>query len=143
MPERPLLLLPKPVPVAKARRGGGGGSTKTPDATRQAARIGPQLQALETAFQNRAVTLAASPGTEAAELLLVIETVGSIQNFFRAVSSIPGLNWQLEWDDDVAPDEDFFDQERPAKTLQGYAYLMLGSQQAQRQMISLWQRWLN
>ncbi len=143
MPERPLLLLPKPVPVAKARRGGGGGKTVAPDMVRQVARIAPQFQALQTAFQSRAITLAASPGTETAELLLVIETAGPVQHFFRAVSKIPGLKWQFEWDDEVAPDEDFFDGANREKPLQGYAYLMLGNQQAVQQMLSFWQRWQN
>lgn len=143
MSEKPLLLLPKPVDVTKGRRRGGQGTLHTPTLARQAARVGPQFQALQAAFRERSVMLADSPGSAPAELLLVIETVGPVQDFFRAVSKIPGLRWQLEWDDEIEPDADFYDERDADKQLAGYAFLLLGNQQAAREIQSLWHRWTN
>ena len=55
---------------------------------------------------------------------------------------IPGLRWQLEWDEEVEPDEDFFDEKDPEKPLQGFAYLVMGNQQAEVQLQQLWRLWV-
>lgn len=141
MPDRPLLVLPQPAPVEKARRFGGPPNLHLPSRGRQAARITPQLTRLQAEFANRQVTLAASPGSLPAELLLVFETAGPVTDFFRAVARIPGLQWQLEWEDEFSPDEDFFTEGDLTKPLNGFAYLMLGSHEAMQNMLRLWQMW--
>jgi hypothetical protein len=40
---------------------------------------------------------------------LVLETIGSIEEFARAVDRIEGMEWLAEWgEDDVEPDDDFY-----------------------------------
>lgn len=141
MPERPLLLLKSPVNVAKPKGHGFGASIHTPDRGSQGRRLDPQFTVLDQAFQNKSVVLADNPGSEPPELILVIETFGAVQDFFRAVSLIPELKWQFEWDDEHDPDSEFFDEKYPKKKLNGFAYLMLCNQQAMGQLESLWKRW--
>lgn len=88
MPERPLLLLASPVNVAKPLGPRGGAKIHAPDREAQARRVEPQFTVLDRAFQNKSVVLADNPGCEPPELILVIETFGAIQDFFRAVSGL-------------------------------------------------------
>lgn len=68
------------------------------------------------------------------EQVLVVETVGSIQNFIRAIDKVPGLEWLGEYEiDDIAPDSD--------KLLRGQLFLVMTDQQALHQLQSLFKRW--
>jgi hypothetical protein len=142
MPERPLLLLKSPVKLNKpSGKGFPPPKIHAPDRSSQSRRLAPQFTVLKQAFQSKSAVLADNPGNEAPELILVIETVGSVNDFFRAVAQIPELKWQFEWDDELAPDGEFFYEEKPNKKLNGYAYLMFCNQQAMTQLESLWKTW--
>ena len=142
MPEKPLLLLPSPLKMNKpSGKGFPPPKIHTPDRSSQGLRLAPQFTVLQQAFQSKSAVLADNPGSEAPELILVIETVGPVNDFFRAVARIPELKWQFEWDDELAPDDEFFNEEKPNKKLDGFAYLMLCNQQAMSQLESLWKTW--
>ena len=52
------------------------------------------------------------------EQVLVLETVGSIQNFINVVRDSPGLEWLGEYElEEVEPDYGFEDETRPNKVL--------------------------
>lgn len=141
MPERPLLLLKSLMKVIKPKGNSFGATIHAPDRGSQGRRLDPQFTVLDRTFQNKSVVLADNPGSEPPELILVIETFGAVQDFFRAVSLIPELKWQFEWDDELDPDSEFFNEKSPQKQLNGFAYLMLCNQQAMGQLESLWKRW--
>ena len=63
--------------------------------------------------------------------VLVLETIGSIQNFIRAVEKIQGLEWFGEYElDDIPPDYGF-ENEKNAKTpLKGRLFLIMTDQRA-------------
>ncbi|WP_457653269.1 S8 family serine peptidase [Rhodocaloribacter sp.] len=76
------------------------------------------------------------------ELALVLETVGSVENFINAVRRIKGLEWLGEFDvDDIAPGEGFEDAKDPEKPLSGRLYLVMTDERALRQIQSLFDRW--
>jgi hypothetical protein len=76
------------------------------------------------------------------EQVLVIETVGSIENFANAVKRILGLEWMGEIEtDQIAPDDDFYDESDRAKELGGRLYLVMTNQRALDEMLSLWRRY--
>lgn len=76
------------------------------------------------------------------ETVLVIETVGSIDDFHRAVNPIDGLEWLAEIDiDDIEPDEFFYDEKKEGKTLTGRLFLSMSNQRAINELLSLWNSW--
>ena len=81
------------------------------------------------------------------EEVVVLETVGAIENFIGAVQTVPGMEWLAEIDEtDVPPDEDFFEitengEPRPDKTLRGRLFMVFTNQDALRQILSLWKAW--
>ena len=76
------------------------------------------------------------------EKTLVLETVGTVEDFTNAMRRIDGLEWLGEVEDeDVAPDHGFEDESNPEKQLRGRLFLMMSDQQALRQMRSLFEQW--
>ncbi|HLC14814.1 MAG TPA: S8 family peptidase [Thermodesulfovibrionia bacterium] len=107
MPDKPLLIFPIPSPTVRKKkdRKFPPSSYHFPDFSRQKDRLTPQFNSM---LQSFIVDIA--DGLEP-EQVLVIETVGQIDDFQRAVNAIDGLEWLAEIDDEsVKPDDDFFNQ---------------------------------
>ena len=142
MPERPLLLFPTPETASRSTLGGGGGRVRRPTPQRQWDRLSPVFSQLQTAFDARRIEIQQSAAGIIPEQVLVIETVGSIENFANAVKRIDGLEWMGEIEiDEITPDEEFYDETKPDKELSGRLYLVMTNQQALEQMLSLWRRY--
>ena len=81
------------------------------------------------------------------EEVVVLETVGTVDEFIRAVEAVPGMEWLAEVEaEEIPPDDDFFaldkkGEERQGKTLRGRVFLVFTNQAALQQMVSLWERW--
>ena len=148
MPERPLLILPKPgEPLPRRKRGGGGGAPRFPSHERQVERLDPKFNALRQAMEARRLRLQAESHDLVPEEVVVLETIGTVENFVRAVKKVPGMEWLAEIDEtDVPPDEDFFEtttkgERRPSKTLRGRLFMVFTNQDALREILSLWKAW--
>lgn len=148
MPERPLLILPTPTePAKKGKKTGGGGRPHLPSRDRQVERLTPQFTVLQNAFDARRARLRTEAAGAVPEEVIVLETVGAVDNFIVAVRNVDGLEWLGEIEEeDIPPDDDFFvpDREgaaRTDKTLRGRLFLILSNHQALRQMLSLWNSW--
>ena len=105
MPGKPLLIFPAPSTTVreKKKKGFGAASYHFPDFSRQKDRLTPQFESM---LQSFIVDIA--DGLEP-ERVLVIETVGQIDDFQRAVHAIPGLEWLAEIDEEaIAPDDSFY-----------------------------------
>jgi len=114
MPNRPLLIFPSPVEANRTPPNGRviPPNYHTPDRGRQTERFDSTLQSMLAAF----VTDSAI-GIEP-EKVLVIETIGRIEDFSRAVNAIRGLQWLAEIDvDEIEPDTDFFEVPKIKKRL--------------------------
>jgi len=144
MTERPLLILPEPTRAARARKFGGGASPAPLGQERQRQRIEPRLVELEAAFEAKRLAMQTTTAGLVPEEVLVLETAGTIEDFFDAASNVPGLEFLAEYDeDDIPPDDDFFLEKKPDERTpyRGRVYLMLANQQAFRQLLGLWTAW--
>ena len=144
MSERPLLLFPRPALVDRTKqksypmdRG-----VHKPSHSRQGLRLSPFFAQLQRAFHNRSVEIQQTTAGIDPEQVLVIETIGNIENFTNAVKKIDGLEWMGEVENNtITPDEDFFIRSNPEKKLTGRLYLVMSNQEALTQMVSLWTRY--
>lgn len=142
MPERPLLLFPTPEVASRSSLDGGGGRFRKPTPQRQWERLSPMFNQLQAAFNTRRVEIQQNTAGIDPEQVLVIETVGSVDNFANAVKRIEGLEWMGELEsDEIAPDQDFYDESNPEKELSGRLYLVMTNQRALDEMLSLWRRY--
>ena len=144
MAELPLLIFPEPTHAERTKRQGFGSSVRRPAAGHQAQRLAPQFQQLERAMEGRRLLLQDSPLGIQPEQVLILETVGSIDNFVNAIRRIEGLEWLGEFEQgDITPDHGFEDESNAEKLLRGQLFLIMTNQQALIQLQSLFTRWRN
>lgn len=142
MAERPLLLFPTPEIADRTKRRGFPVRVHRPSHDRQGQRLSPLFTQLQIEFNARRVELQQTAAGVDPEQVLVIETVGGVENFANAVKRIAGLEWMAELEtDEIAPDEDFYDEQNADKELNGRLYLVMTNQRALDEMLSLWKRY--
>lgn len=142
MPERPLLLFPTPETADHTKGRGFPTRVHRPSHDRQGQRLSPMFAQLQTEFNARRLELQQTAAGADPEQVLVIETVGSVENFANAVKRIAGFEWMAELEtDEITPDEDFYDEKNANKELNGRLYLVMTNQRALDEMLSLWQRY--
>lgn len=145
MPERPLLVLPTPEQSAeREKKSGGGDRPHHPNPERQAERLTPRLEDLQRAFDGRRARLQTDTHGLIPEEVVVLETVGPVDAFIRAVQKIPGMEWLSEIEgEEIPPDYDFFSidskgRPKPDKPLRGRLFMIFTNQDALQQMLGLW-----
>ena len=144
MPDRPLLLFPTPETAGRSKGRGFPTRVHRPSHGRQGQRLSPIFAQLQTEFNARRAELQQTAAGADPEQVLVIETVGSIENFANAIKRIDGLEWMGEIEtDELTPDEDFYDEGNADRELSGRLYLVMTNQRALDEMLSLWQRYQN
>lgn len=147
MPDRPLLILPTPVqPMERPKRRSFPGSVRQPSRERQAERLTPQFEQLQQVLGARRTRLQADSQGIVPEEVIVLETVGTVDEFIRAVERVSGMEWLAEIEEDeIPPDDDFFaldnGEERTEKPLRGRLFMLFTNQEALQQMFSLWTDW--
>ncbi len=142
MPERPLLLFPEPQPADRTKKPPQFGRIHKPNVARQGQRLSPLFNQLQEAFDARRVEIQQNTAGVDPEQVLVIEIIGSVENFANAVKRINGLEWMGELEsDEIVPDQDFYDERNPEKNLNGRLYLVMTNQRALDEMLSLWRRY--
>ena len=142
MPDRPLLLFPTPEVADRSRRPSFPGHVHKPNYDRQKQRLSPIFARLQTAFNERRAEIQQTAAGADPEQMLVIETIGNVENFANAVKRIEGLEWMGEIaTDEMAPDEDFYDESNQDRQLIGRLYLVMSDQQALNEMLSLWRQY--
>lgn len=139
MPDRPLLILPRPTTAPRSRRGGGGAGCQRPTAAQQQQRLDASFREIADSFQ----TLQANVQGLDPDQVIVLETIGpTVEGVAQAAAKIPGMEWMAELDlGEVQPDYGFADEQDPAKPLGCRLYAVFTSQQAMNQLIALWNQW--
>lgn len=142
MAEYPLLIFPDPAHADRAKGHGGPGTIRLPTAQRQAERLAPQFQRLQQAMDRQRLTLQHNTLGLQPEQVLVLETIGPIQNFINAVGKVEGLEWLGEFElDDISPDHGFEDEKDLQKQLSGQLFLVMTDQRALQELQSLFSGW--
>lgn len=148
MAQHPLLMFPTHTVERRPLGHGGGALPHKPGRARQVANLGPRFDTLRNAFEAERLSFQADPNGLAPDFVLVIETRGRIEDFYRAAQAI-GMGWLGEIDlDDLDPDEDFWKPHdktgvRTEKLLEGRLYLGMTNQQAMVELLRLWELYRN
>ena len=142
MPDYPLLMLPSPTTPSRSTLGGGMTRMRFPGGQRQVARLGERFTELERISQSGDLRIQTSPTGYEPEQVLVLETVGMLQEFEAAVGKIEGLDWLTDIDlTDMAPDEDFYLDRDADSALSGRLFLVMFNQRGVEQLLSLWNQY--
>ena len=140
--DHPLLVFPEPTSARRSKLGGGGGRLRVPHPDRQAERLAPQFRRLQEAMDRKRLALQTGTHGLQPEQVLVLETVGSIENFINALRKIPGLEWLGEFEDtSVTPDFGFESERNPDRLLSGQLFLVMTDQAALSQIQEYFNQW--
>lgn len=137
MADRPLLFFPSPGLSARAKGHGGRTKVNFPSHAQQRQRLGPQFKALEKAFSDEAQLQRTLSGASPEEVI-VLETVGTVEDFARVVANVEGFQWMAEQVEEYEPDTFFFDEKSREKALTGRLFLVMSNQKALKELLTLW-----
>lgn len=118
-----------------------------PGGKRQGERLNPKFTELVNAFGAQRVASGVGTPTETdPSLVVVLDLAGSVQDFYKAVKKVEGLEFLAEMaGDDAEPDDDFYMTEikkgRTNKPVPHSLYLVMSNAKAIDQMLSLFKRW--
>lgn len=139
MDNKPLLFFPEPVITTKKAKSSG------PQKHLHVPPHGKQIERLDsifTAIENSVISVTADPAGTLPEQVIVFEIVDSIDEFFKAVNKIPGMEWLSEWEKlEISPDEDFYYEDNKEKQIKGRLYLVWTNQESMQKLLSLWKRY--
>lgn len=149
MSNKPLLIFPTAA-VADQRTALASAQQKPlhlPSKVRQVERIEDRFDLLFSSLENRRAFLQQNISGATPELVLVLEFIGTIDNFFNAVRNVPELEFLAEQEHLFGADDDFFtfdsSGERTDKELSGQMFLVMTNQTALRQLQTLWVNYKN
>jgi Subtilase family len=133
----PLLLLAAPVIVPPVERPAPRGGTQNPSKGVQVRRLDPQFLELQRVLDAQNAIVSAAPGGASPEHVLVFETNGPPKDFFETIAANPDLEWLVDHEDKVDPDE-YFHAKDSKRQITACIYMVLFNQAAMRQLLSLW-----
>ncbi len=109
---------------------------------KQSVRVEQRLSALELAWKNQTAALAGSMSGQDPEMVLVMEIVGTIDDFFRAIKKTPGMDFLGEYDDDLEIEEEFEFLDSKGnmvkKPTSKRVFLSIANQQAIAELRTIW-----
>jgi hypothetical protein len=142
VPDRPLLNLPAPTPMAPPSRHGGGEVISRPSRDRQRERIDPRFERLSAVAEAPAqlMALREDPASIAPERAIVFEVEGSLNDFYEQARNI-GLEYLGDFEEEFDQGDDFFIKDKPDQKLSGRIYLAMPDVEALRELLSLWERY--
>lgn len=140
MSEKPLLIFPEPRTDVRQKKTPGFPRLHFPSFSRQIERLEPHFAQLENVFSSQNVELRLSAVGSQPEKVLVFETVGTVEDFIKALKGMEGLEWLTEQSENEIPaDDDFHRIEGNQKAnLGGRLYLIMSNQKGISQLLSLW-----
>lgn len=109
---------------------------------KQSIRVEQRLSALELAWKNQTATLTGSMSGQDPEIVLVMEIVGTIDDFFRAVKKTSGMEFLGEYDEDLEIEEEFEFLDSKGnmvkKPTSKRVFLSIANQQAIAELRTIW-----
>lgn len=131
--DHPILVFPKKEEVERTKRKMVIQKPHFPSAGKMVQRIEPKFTKLQEALDNRIHLQQGAEGLNPEEVL-VLETAGRVEDFYKAVKRVEGLEWLIEEDFESEPDEDFYltdeDGNRLDKELPSRLYLLSSNKKA-------------
>jgi len=144
---RPLLAFDSPSVGERVKSGGRPPKVVGPGGRRQGERLSPRFKELTEAFEAKRAELGEGTPIEAdPSLVIVLDLAGSVEEFYKAVNKVEGLEFLAEMAGDTTdPDDDFYIQDRgkkrSKKSVEHSLYLVMSNARAVDQMVSFFDHW--
>ena len=143
MPDRPLLSLPRAVEFPPKPGPRLIPNITRPTPQRQGVRLAPRFERLMAVAGDptQITALREDPASIAPERAIVFEIAGSLSDFYAQAKAL-GLEYLGDYEDEIAPDDDFHDKDKLEKSIVARIYLAMPDVQALRELLGLWRRYV-
>ncbi|MFI6152171.1 S8 family peptidase [Kitasatospora sp. NPDC051170] len=139
--QHPILFFPNPAAAAREPLSGAGGSKSIafPGASAQKKRLGGAWTALEQMLESGNASIDGQLSGVDPELVLVMEIIGDVEEFYRAVAKIEGFEYLAEIDEgDIDGAGNFVNTEEPSAHFDGTLYMVASNQSGLKEVLKLW-----
>lgn len=138
---KPILIFPKPEVSLRKKKKRQIPQPHLPGRARQANRLNSSFDLLTNNFET--ASLSGDPAGFAPERTLVLETIGTVETFYKAAAKIDGLDFIQEiFSEELDPDDDFYFEsdsgDKEDDNLKGFAYLTMANQEALDRLLKYW-----
>ncbi|MEU0646496.1 S8 family peptidase [Streptomyces umbrinus] len=136
----PLLIFPERRKTGRQKLNGGGESNiRFPGADSQKKRLGGAWQALHDMLEGQKASIETGLSGVDPELVLVLEIIGDVNDFYKAVSKIQGFEYLAESDKtDIDGAGNFVDLDAPSARFDGTLFMLASNQDGLNDVLKLW-----
>lgn len=145
MAKKPLLIFPRASFGSRDTLQPFTGNIKYPEKETQVQKFENRISELDRVLENQTAYLGVNPANLVAEMILVLEVAGDLNDFFKAVVATPGMEFLGELQSEIDPDENFYtvnrDGERVDKRFGARLFLTMTNQAALRELRAYWEKY--
>lgn len=133
----PLLLFPRPASVDRSKLPSLDFPRPTsPSLKRQGERLTSKFETLFRTLDAGRLVAQRDAAAEDPDLVLVVETIGAVEDFINSANRIAGLEWLFgSVSEQIEPDDDFFYADQPDKKLGGKLFLLSTTRRALEEIL--------
>ncbi len=141
MSNLPLLLFPSYTISKRTKQNPFHPNVNLPSHSQQVNRLTPLFQQFSNSLNAKRLQIQSNTNGNTPEMVLVLEVVGTINDFINAVNRINGLEWLGEFVIEGMNQSDGFSiSNNPGQDLSGKLYLTMTNQRALNELLSIWQK---
>lgn len=142
----PILMFPQPLPDVRIKKQTFVPPPRVPSVKDNAYRLGPKFKELQETLEKKTINIQKDAEGENPEEILVLETAGRVEEFYKALSKVEGFEWLMDEDFDGKPDEDFYIKDdkgkRTEQDVPSRLYLVSANSTALNQIHSLFKQFV-
>jgi len=143
LPQKKYILFPDYTTIGReSLNSGRRGTMKYPSRKEQKDKFDGLMRELKRTMESRLAEIKDETAGLDPDMVLVLETVGSISNFYTAVKHTDGFRWLVDSiSDSIEENEEFYKDNAPSgKELNCKLYMLLTNKTALEQLLSLWDK---
>jgi len=142
LPQKKYIPFPEYIKIGREKLNSGGSAIKYPSRKEQKDKFDGSMRELTRTMKSRLAEIKDVTTGLDPEMVLVLETVGSVSNFYTAVKNTEGFSWLVDSiSESIEENEEFYKDSAPSgKELKCRLYMLLTNKTALDQLLQLWDK---
>ena len=145
MPQKKYIPFPDYITIGREKLNGGRNTIKSPSRKQQKDKFDGPMRELTRTMESRLAEIKDETAGLDPDMVLVLETVGSVSNFHTAVKNTQGFSWLVDSiSESIEENEEFYKDSAPSgKELKCKLYMLLTNKTALNELLKLWDKFNN
>jgi len=145
LPQKKYIPFPDYITIGREKLNGGRNTIKSPSRKQQKDKFDGPMRELTRTMESRLAEIKDETAGLDPDMVLVLETVGSVSNFHTAVKNTQGFSWLVDSiSESIEENEEFYKDSAPSgKELKCKLYMLLTNKTALNELLKLWDKFNN